>query len=763
MRRLVPALLCGALLAWGCDEPDEIYEELPENYNPTAANGQAPVGDHFEGDKGFEDSSGEYDPSLPTVEVCSDAEIAERWAWMVNQPIIPMVGAGGLDMRGGDDWSGLTIDEAQSPDMLCQASYYADGIAAWGDYYELIAVWDTETRQIDDILVTPGYKGVIDAGEFVFEVNEPITRDGVPLTRNDGSSRDPKTDENMRAMDRALIRAFRPELNADEIDCIEAGSCYILASGTVRFLVFISVGLYVPLEPVQQHIVDLETALKRPFRIGTGEAEVVGLTPTIFGTSAAGIPDCEITYGTDWADIEANCLADDPLAMADVLTFYGRQYVVVGLGGVLLYFERPGLPIDEVLPLDPTPQAGDSVAILSLNAGYEGDFSMPYSDILRIFADNLDAAIRAEVPDLPPEDPTGAEMLRAPDDPYLPAEVTERYPDRLRPGGIFAVFCEDDGDDADDLYDSCLTDSSGRPNLPLTATLKSLVSSNLGTLVTAKLTDPSFYVQQFERAVGEYFNEGPLLGDQINFTASGDTIYGTIAIPRSDDTYTVLVTYTGNDDRIHFMNFQKGVTRMEEVLLRDAALPTQTDPNPSGVFTFEHLLGSPRLGLGATGTVTVEELVPETRRALLNVQMGTNETMTILAPYQEASSVTGYLIPTEGPASHFEPAHWFALTGGVMGAGFYLAEADDGSGDLEIVGITGSSFFGDVSFCGLPVRIGDFADDLLDEIEANGYPCDLIVRLSENREFVTSLADLDSQIKVYVDNNVINQVFRWAR
>ena len=255
MRRVLLGLSVLLVVAAGCDQPSEIYEDRPSDYDPVAGNGLDPITTHYTGTKGFGDETLDYAPSGPTVEVCSDSEVSTKQTEMVNQPIIPMQGAGGLDMTGGDEWLGLTVDEAQTPDGLCQALYYGDGIAAWGDYYELIAFFDEQTREIDDILVRSGYKGTVEAGGFLFEINEAIEKDGIPLSRGDGSSRDPRTEDNMREMDRALIRAFRPSLDADQVDCVEAGSCYIIMSGTLPVLVFMSTGLYVVLEPVQQHIV----------------------------------------------------------------------------------------------------------------------------------------------------------------------------------------------------------------------------------------------------------------------------------------------------------------------------------------------------------------------------------------------------------------------------------------------------------------------------------------------------------------------------
>jgi hypothetical protein len=764
MRRvfLVFAVL---LVGVACDKPDQIFKTLPKTYDPVTGNGLGPIATHFTGTKGFVDESQATIPVVPTREVCSDAEVAATNAAMVNQPILPMKGAGGLDMTGGTAWTGLTIDDAQAKTALCQAGYYGDGVAAWGDNYEVIAFFDPTSRLIEDILVTPGYLGTITAGDYVFAVNEPITKAGVALDRGDGGELDPRTETSLRELDRALIRAFRPSLDADLVDCIESGSCYIISTSTTPVLVFTSVNLYVVLEPQEQRIVQIEVALKRPFRIGAGEITVAGVNPTIKGTAAAGIPDCSVTYGTTWKHIREKCLGDDPMAMTNVRAVIGYENVLVEFGGVLLYFDRPGLAVDQILPIAPVPEDGDTVSIVSTNAGYEGLFSMPYSDVLRLYKANLDTLIRAELPDLPADAMTGADLLRTPDDPKLPDEVKHSYPDRLRPGGIYAVFCMPD-ETPEGKYADCFADSSGRATLPLTSSLQAIVGMVLGADVTPKLTSPSLYVQQFEQALAEYFNGGPILPEQINLApdaGSPDRIYATMTLFDAGVPYTINVYYGGNDDRLHFLNFQKGSSRMERVLLADAALPTPYEATPSGVFTLFHLITSPRLGLGAVGTVAVDHAVAATRRALLNVTMSDTETLQVLAPWTPASSVSGYWLPLEGPQDRFNPADWFSLSGNTIGAGFYLAPPAPGSEDREVVAITASNFFGTIPFCGFEVRIGDYADELLAAIEGAGYPCTSIVRRSTNREFVTSIADMDMQARLSVNNNMVDSVLFWLR
>lgn len=816
-RTLLGGLVCLLLLP-GCDQPDEVYKKLPKDYDPNEANGMNSAAHEVAGEKSWDyDNDGDTDDQgFESVEICVDEKVDEKIRWMAKQPIIPMVGAGGLDMTGGETWAGLTIDQAQSKEMLCQGTYVGDGYAYWGPQAELVAFFDTETRLIDAMMIRPGYEGDLIAGDFVLNLNEkPIMKGTVPLNAQDGKERDPRNPDNMRALDRALISTFRPGLsNPEDIDCVESGSCYVMNFGTVQVLVFMSVGMYISIEPFQFKVAQFEMSLKRPFKIGLGELQADGADLTVLGNQAAGIPSCRVQKGTTWKHVKDNCLAGDPMAMAQVQAAFFYEYIYVNMGGVTFFFNRPSLKSDEILPLQPELKDDDVVAGISVNAAYEGNFVIPFSPIIDRFKELLADAIRAEAW-LPEDAPTGVESLIPPNDPLLPANIAEYYPDRLRPGGVYAVFCEkttaepapaDAGNDADtdddpspvseEITYSCEPSSTGGYNNPMISTLMQKVQDAVGPAMTDKLGNSAFYVRQFLLAMGEYFNnDTPLDEDQYILMPRAtrpDFIDATYHIESGGDRYTVALLYGGNEDRIHYLSVNNGLSRTEEVLIADAELPASIGEEAPGSFTFEHLINSPRLGLdeaaskifaGRIDKVYVDTVKEDIRRAMLRFPMGvTGEEMTVLAPYRPASTVTGYYVPYQGPQDIFVQADAFSLGGAAFNATFYLVDAEDEEGNMHknVAAIGSSSFMGRVPFgggipevyqgiCGpsmTTVGLGDFVDEILSNLYSHWcYPyfgSDLTVRYSENREFVTQLVDNTLGISLEVSDNQVTSVFAWS-
>lgn len=65
------------------------------------------------------------------------------------------------------------------------------------------------------------------------------------------------------------------------------------------------------------------------------------------------------------------------------------------------------------------------------------------------------------------------------------------------------------------------------------------------------------------------------------------------------------------------------------------------------------------------------------------------------------------------------------------------------------------------------VSLGDFADQLLAELNTNPYLgsayCDVNIRYTENREFITQIIDNTNSFIFDVADNQITSVFAWSQ
>jgi hypothetical protein len=747
MLTVLPALALAA-----CDGPDEIYKPIPKDWDPVRVNGILKQSVTFEGAKGFLDETATVTAVGPTVELCTDTELSQKWAEMMVKPIIPMVGGGGLDMRGVD-WDGLTVDEAQSKDMLCQSIYLsADGVIAWGDNFEVIGFFDTATRKIQDMLLWPGYEGTIDAPPFVFKVNRSIEKDGVPLNRGDGGARDPRTEVNMIAMNRALLQYFRPDFPGgyETADCVETGSCFVIATGTLPIIAFLDVGVYIPMEPTNLRLTQIEVSLKRPFDFKTSSLDMDGPVPTL-----SGFGSCNITFGTDWGHIQSACIGDDPLSMAAFQPTASSEWITGDFDGFVVYTTR-ALGPEEIFRLEDLPEAGDTVIGIAFGEQYEGPMNLPFSPMLTIFKQKLMDGVR-ELAGLDPTALTGVETLRMPGDPNLPAEVDASYPDRLQPRTVKAAFCSDDGPDPNTEYDTCQQDVTGSNVLLLMKTLESNIGTALGTAMVPTLRERTFYAQLFLEALYEYFNDGPLVANQASYSPSGaaDTIRGSLMMEKDGEPYTVWASYDGLDDRMGWLQIYNGYNRPESVLARDAELG-------SGVFLFDDLVASPRVGLGSDN-ISIDHTVSDIRRAVVNFPMREGETLTTLVPYIPMSTTSGYYIPQEGAHNEFHQADYISLGGYTFGAELYAVPAADDPAKREVVAIISGDFYGPTSFCGQTVELGDWVEDIMSGIIDSGYPCTLIIRWSEGEVYILSLSSVEDQRTIYFDNDRFYAALAWLR
>jgi hypothetical protein len=213
MRRLRASFVLAAAmaagiggLAAGCEDgPNQPYSPAPPGAGRvwTAPATDAAVA---AGSQGFDASY----PTTGKTTLCSTDFKRDRWAWMLRQPVRPPRFYSGLDLAGGDLWSGLTLDDAESPPGsatadtggLCQSvpmgagGRCPSGIGTcdqnyWGNNQEVIVSWNIATHQLDQMEMHVGYTGAFETGpypdhtgaqhSYSMTPGDVVRRDGIPF------------------------------------------------------------------------------------------------------------------------------------------------------------------------------------------------------------------------------------------------------------------------------------------------------------------------------------------------------------------------------------------------------------------------------------------------------------------------------------------------------------------------------------------------------------------------------------------------------
>jgi hypothetical protein len=200
---------------------------------------------------------------------CSIAERAQRGAVMVAAPIVPAIGAGGLDLRGPHG-TGLTFPEAEQ--TLCtsltpldiDSGWWKQGlpdgsVAMWGDNGENGQVVYV-ARPVDGgasarfLSMGRGYTGAVDFASpnhthtYRAQIGAPVTRDGqlFPLDWRGPGPSWPAMDELYRALMATFAPGVPPE--SSTIQCTDIDSthpkyrCVTGSFGVTAYMYFPEIG-----------------------------------------------------------------------------------------------------------------------------------------------------------------------------------------------------------------------------------------------------------------------------------------------------------------------------------------------------------------------------------------------------------------------------------------------------------------------------------------------------------------------------------------
>src|SRR5262249_35735267 len=119
------------------------------------------------------ESTSQHDTT--TGNTCSPEQQAAALKQMLSAPVKAPRFYAGLDLAGGDQWAGLTIDARTQ--TACQATDLGtDDVnesVGWGPNQEVTAEYNTQTRKLNFIQLNAGYTGTLDFKSRATSLTDP--------------------------------------------------------------------------------------------------------------------------------------------------------------------------------------------------------------------------------------------------------------------------------------------------------------------------------------------------------------------------------------------------------------------------------------------------------------------------------------------------------------------------------------------------------------------------------------------------------------
>ncbi len=248
---LVAAASCVALAACE-DNPDQFYSRAPAGAADRWNDGKtAPVYDP----NARNDFTDNFN-ATSKQELCSGPVKQKVWAKMVNTPITPLRNIAGLDLAGGEQWTGLDFRDAEK--VLCQSKSISgdeDSLtASWGDADEVVVTYKLTTNTIDFFQLNQGFRGKLEFKSRPTDLNDPskpnpfgqhtysigvgtpVIRDGQTWELNWKKACTPGVtdcwEKQATELFDALMYTFDRGLQSTQDSCIKAQTCLAKAFST---------------------------------------------------------------------------------------------------------------------------------------------------------------------------------------------------------------------------------------------------------------------------------------------------------------------------------------------------------------------------------------------------------------------------------------------------------------------------------------------------------------------------------------------------
>ncbi len=371
MRRSLVALgLLSAISVAGCEDgPTQTFKAAPNGAGDKWNDGNSPpVSDP--GKQGFGVQGGGNNKQ----EICTAPQTHARWAVMVKQPIQPPRFGAGLDLAGGDDWHGLTIEEAEA--VNCQSTNdgdeFGDGsqVNQWGDNGEVWVDYLVSNRKVQFMSFWPGYLGTADATsrdgkhKYSIPVLTQITKDGQPFTI-DWKQNPTKYHAEVNELYDAFLATYLPGLPADP-DCFGSGACIPGDFGDQAFFGMGPLGLYFWVDnqnapqptPSVMTRIDMFLAKVLPFSQAAPLLKLDAEGPIgIAGKLGNATNACSVKLGLTYGDFLKDCVqvtgdtTKDTTELNKLLggLSHNPERFQFDVQGVDVNVSDNGLPVDDVI------------------------------------------------------------------------------------------------------------------------------------------------------------------------------------------------------------------------------------------------------------------------------------------------------------------------------------------------------------------------------------------------------------------------------
>jgi hypothetical protein len=347
--------------------------------------------------------------------LCDGPTLARTWAAMDQQPIVPPISGGGLDLAGADcsingsscSWNGLTIEQAEK--VLCQSTnlgdLFGDGELAnsWGDSTEVIAHYGINNHKIDFMLMLPGYLGTLntqgcsgtasDGHQYTIPIGVQLQKDNQNWEIDWAAPKGPGDWRN--EVTSAILCTYAPTL-AHDPDCNASGRCIQGSFGDVAyiFIPLVGIGLWIPSQSAAQpqpsilNRIDLYLSKVTPFAAAAPNLKIDSVGPVAVGgvlNQALGQP-CNMQFGSTYSDFLAQCVQATGNPQQDTAELnkliggisHSTERFSFDITGVDMNFADSHLASDQVVNDTDLPQKDDISSQFSIDQSTVGNIEQDF-------------------------------------------------------------------------------------------------------------------------------------------------------------------------------------------------------------------------------------------------------------------------------------------------------------------------------------------------------------------------------------------------